>query len=60
MKTKDEVVTMMLAVLAELQSGTCSENLSKYLTVKLETIVDILDDDVPKKYWEQLEKFIAI
>ena len=60
MKTKDEVVRMMLSVLAELQSGTCSENLSKYLTVKLETIVDILDDEVPEEYWKQIEKFIVV
>ena len=60
MKTKDEILTMLFATLAELQSGSVKEDsgLWEYLTTKLEVYYDILGEDVPQEYWEQIEEFI--
>lgn len=58
MKSKEEIMKRLFATLAELQSGTAVEELYNKLCIKLETLSDILGDDVPEEYWEQIEEFI--
>jgi len=58
MKTKQEILKDLFVTLAELQSKTASENLEKYLKIKLEILYDILGEDVPSEYWEQIEDII--
>lgn len=58
MKSKEEIMKRLFATLAELQSGTAAEELYNKLCIKLETLSDILGDDVPEEYWEQIEEFI--
>lgn len=55
MKTKQEILHDMFAILAELQSGTANSELAKCLRVELGVYYDILGEDVPEEYWEQIE-----
>jgi hypothetical protein len=56
MKSKQELLSKLYAILAELQSRTASEELTKVLKIQLELLYDILGEDVPEEYWEQIEK----
>jgi hypothetical protein len=58
MKTKEEITQQLLATLAELQSKTAKGSLEKYLRIKLEILNDILGDDAPEEFWEQIENEI--
>ena len=58
MMSKEKIVENLFATLAELQSGTAAEELYNKLCIKLETLSDILGDDVPEEYWEQIEELI--
>ena len=60
MKSKEELLKMLFATLAELQSGTTESNpgLHIFLLHKLKVLNDILGDDVPEEYWEQIEEQI--
>ena len=60
MKTQEWMYKKLFATLAELQSGTTETNpgLDKHLRHDLELLYDILDDEVPEEYWEQIEKEI--
>lgn len=57
MKTKEELLKMLFAILAELQSGTtkAKPQLDSELRTKLNLLYDILGDEVPCEYWEQIE-----
>lgn len=59
MKSKEEILKDLLATLAELQSGVSGEILKTYLETKLSILYDILGEDVPEEYWEQIEKYTA-
>ncbi len=62
MKTKEELLSMLYAILAELQGRkgdpTLTPMMFTRLTAKLELLNDILGDDVPEEYWEQIEELI--
>lgn len=55
MKTKEQILSELFVTLAELQSQTAKGNLEKYLRIKLEILNDILGEEVPEEYWEQIE-----
>lgn len=60
MKSKDIVMQKMLAILCELESGSVEECglLWTSLVARLETIVDILDEDLPVEYYDRVNEFI--
>ena len=61
MKTKQELLEMLFAKLAELQDGrikTVNPTVAKKLQVELNLLWDILGNDVPEEYWEQIEEVI--
>lgn len=58
MKSKNELLKMLYVILAELQSGTLKENMRVEQQVRLELLYDILGDEIPEEYWEQIEKEI--
>lgn len=60
MKSKDEILKMLYVTLAELQGTSWTEenkNLEEYLRIKLTVLYDILGEEVPEEYWEQVEKW---
>ena len=61
MKTKQELLQMLYSRLAELQDGrikTVNPTTTKRLQTELNLLWDILIDDVPEEYWEQIEEEI--
>ena len=61
MKTKQELLEMLFAKLAELQDGrikTVNPIIAKKLQVELNLLWDILGEDVSEEYWEQIEEEI--
>lgn len=58
MKTKQELLKMLYTTLAELQSGTLKGEMKSRQQVRLELLYDILGEEVPESYWEQIEKEI--
>lgn len=59
MKSKEEILKDLLATLNELQNGVSGEILKTYLETKLSILYDILGEDVPEEYWDQIEKYTA-
>lgn len=57
MKSKEEIMKRLFATLAELQ-GTTTEQVHEKLCIELSVLNDILGDDIPEEYWEQIEEFI--
>lgn len=66
MKNKEQITVMMLAVLAELKDFTITDIivnkplLYHSLTTQLRTYCEILDEDIPKDYIEQIEEYTEI
>ena len=61
MKTKQEILSMLYSRLAELQDGrikTINPTMAKKLQAELNLLWDILGEDVPEEYWEQIEEEI--
>ena len=61
MKTKQELLSMLFARLAELQHGGIKIDNPEYAkqeAIELSLLYDILGDEVPEEYWEQIEKEI--
>lgn len=68
MKTKEELLQMLFAKLAELQNLTSNclttetnwqqEILANKLQAEVALLYDILGEDVPEEYWEQIEEVI--
>ena len=61
MKTKQEILSMLYSRLAELQDGrikTVNPPVAEILRTELNLLWDILGDDVPEEYWEQIEEEI--
>ena len=61
MKTKQEILSMLYSRLAELQDGrikTVNPTIAKRLQAELNLLWDILGEDVPEEYWEQIEEEI--
>lgn len=58
MRSKEEIMKRLFATLAELQSGTTTEQVHERLCIELLVLNDILGDDVPEEYWEQIEELI--
>ena len=58
MKTKQELLKILYTTLAELQSGTLKGEMKSRQQVRLELLYDILGEEVPESYWEQIEKEI--
>ena len=61
MNTKQELLSMLYSRLAELQDGrikTVNPIIAKKLQTELNLLWDILIDDVPEEYWEQIEEEI--
>ena len=59
MKSKEEILSMLYATLNELQNGVKGEGLKHYLETKLQVLVDILGEEIPEEYWEQLDEFVV-
>ena len=60
MKKKEEILKDLYATLAELQGTVWTEEskgLMKYLKIKLSVLYDILGEEVPGEYWEQIEEW---
>lgn len=59
MKTQEEILKMLYVTLAELESGTVEKDSSLYnfLSIRLGVLYEILEETVPEKYWERIEKF---
>ena len=68
MKTKQELLEMLFAKLTELQDlnkkGFASDTvvqitqLAQRLQIEVALLYDILGEDVPEEYWEQIEEEI--
>ena len=58
MKSKEHILRELYVTLWELQTGLAGEELAKVLKTRLQVYSEILGDDVPEEYWEQIEKFI--
>lgn len=60
MLSKNTIVQKMLVILCELESGTAEECglLWSSIVARLETIVDILDDDLPYEYYDRVSEYI--
>lgn len=60
MKNKTEIMQMLNAILQELESGTVDDcgPLWTSLTARLETIVDILGDELPIEYYDRVNEFV--
>ena len=61
MKTKQELLQMLYSRLAELQNGKAKQdnpNLAEKLKIELALLYDILGEEVPEEYWEQIEEVI--
>ena len=68
MKTKQELLEMLFAKLAELQdlnkkgftTNTViqTSQLAQRLQIEVALLYDILGDDVPEEYWKQIEEMI--
>lgn len=61
MKTKQELLQMLYSRLAELQDGKIKQdkpNLTEKLKIELALLYDILGEEVPEEYWEQIEEVI--
>lgn len=61
MKTKQKLLQMLYGRLAELQDGKVKQdkpNLAEKLKIELALLYDILGEEVPEEYWEQIEAVI--
>ena len=61
MKTKEELLQMLFAKLAELQNMIkidVQPSLLMVLQTEVALLYDILGVDVPEEYWEQIEEVI--
>lgn len=61
MKTKEELLQMFFAKLAELQNMIkigVQPSLLMILQAEVALLYDILGEDVPEEYWEQIEEVI--
>lgn len=61
MKTKEELLQMLFAKLAELQNMIkidVQPSLLMVLQTEVALLYDILGEDVPEEYWEKIEEVI--
>lgn len=61
MKPKQELLQMLYSRLAELQDDKVKQdkpNLAEKLKIELALLYDILGEEVPEEYWEQIEEVI--
>lgn len=62
MKDKQYMLKQLYATLVELESGALDEESKRDLKLmqcsKLETLYDILEDEVDEEYWSRIEEFI--
>lgn len=58
MKTKQQLLEMLYTTLAELQRGILRGNMKARQQSRLELLYDILGEEIPEEYWEQIEKEI--
>lgn len=62
MKKKEEILKDLYVTLAELQGTNWTEEnkgLMEYLKIKLSVLYDILGEEVPEEYWEQIEEWVV-
>ena len=61
MKTKQELLQMLYSRLAELQDGRirhANPEMYDKLRIELALLYDIIGEEVPEEYWEQIEELI--
>lgn len=61
MKSKQEILSMLFSKLAELKDGRIKQanpTMAEQLKIELALLYDILNEDVPEEYWEQIEEEI--
>lgn len=54
MKTKNELLAMLLALLTEVEARGI-DNVPEEIITKMTLLYDILGEDVPEEYWERIE-----
>lgn len=62
MKKKEEILKDLYATLAELKGTNWTEenkSLMEYLKIKLSVLYDIIGEEVPEEYWDQIEEWAA-
>ena len=57
MKSKEALLSMLYEILTELESGVLKDKseLEQCQRIKLRFLYEILGEDVPCEYWEQIE-----
>ena len=61
MKTQNELLSMLYTRLAELQDGRIKIQNPEYAEqerIELALLYEILEEDVPEEFWDQIEKEI--
>ena len=60
MKTRQELLSMLFARLAELQDGRIKPNntAAEKLRIELALLYAVLGDDIPEEYWCQIEEVV--
>lgn len=61
MKTKEELLKSLFAVLTELQQSDIKQKnpaLARVLQTKLGVLFDVLGEDTPEEYWEDIQSEI--
>ena len=61
MKSKKELLSMLYSKLEELQDGRIKKKNNEFaeqLKIELALLYDVLGEDVPEEFWEQIEKEI--
>lgn len=58
MKKKDEILSMLFAKVAELESGQANEKAERMLEIQIGILYDILGDEVPEEWAEKIEEMI--
>lgn len=61
MKEKQELLSMLFVRLSELQHGGIkikNPTMAEHLKIELSLLYEILGEEVPEEYWEQIEEEI--
>lgn len=60
MRSKQEVLKDLLVTLGELEFGVKEKSLEDYLKIRLKVLYEIVEEDVPERYWERIDNIITI
>lgn len=60
MKPKEEIRAMLFARICELKHRVLKKELEKKLKTEASLLYDILGEEVPEEYWEEIEGLIGV